>query len=543
MDSAEASPNSESSDSHETWFDVESSLSSFRSCVSEFSDSHDAWLSKQEFEKKIDKISQWVEEQKKESKNKSTIEGVQNVGNIATSTANAILKMKSGEVSDIVSGSMDIVSSVVTCAGAAVTGPMGAVVGTIIGTICNIIGAIFTANKPEQPSVVQQLAKVVHQELVGFNKKLQDQKYHGLVDRVTEQKNQLRTMEREDDLADPNLWHEYVQFLGELSSRFESPLPFKYDNHLTKDTDVADFVTAVETYCQAYNCFMALLISAKGRFSHLEEGRSRTKMVDLIISSQIEVGKTKLAFLSDEKYLTFLGTLPYEGGKLTKIVALSRDSEARSKLESVIRGLGLPRFPDFETVESRAKHVSGMSVKVPDVSVGDFIFRYSVKFINNTKFPMKVVCATTTNCENNLKFIEVVLPDSSIRKQITCFFSITVSGYILLYLDGKVRSDDNPHRADETRVIEFALSWPFADQPKINIQDKTSSEFTKGEDTYGKMQDGEKKTIYWLTNGTHHMACGETLTRKKWVAGPRTPYIVTLALWRFIVQNYDPSQL
>ena len=186
---------------HDAWSDDhESLLSSFHTCVSKFSDSHHAWLSKQKFEKEIDKISEWVEEQKKQSKNPCNIEGVENVCNFVRSATNAIRKMTSGQASDIVSGSMDIVSSVVTCVGA-FAGPIGAAVGAIIGTICNIIGAIFTANKPrQQPSVVEQLAKVVHQELVSFNKTFQDQKYHGLVDRVTEQKTQLRTMERGDNL-------------------------------------------------------------------------------------------------------------------------------------------------------------------------------------------------------------------------------------------------------------------------------------------------------------------------------------------------------
>ena len=524
------------------------SLSSLRARVSEFSDSHCAWLTKEDFQREIGKISEWIEEQEKSPKSKSIEKGVQNVCKIATSTANAIQKMKSGEVSDIVSGSMDIISSVVTCARPAVGGPVGAAVGTITGTICNIIGAIFTANKDKQPSVVEQLAKVVHQALIEFNKKLQDQKYNGLVARVTEQKNQMRMMERGDDLADADLWRDYGQFLGELSSRFESPLPFKYEENLTRDPDVADFVKAVETYCKVYNCLMALLISAKGRFSHLEEGRWRfpfltykgldyMKKVDLKISSQVEASKAKLAFLSNQKYLTFLGRLPCEGGKLTKLVALSRNSEARNKLEMVTGSLGLPRLPDLETVESSAKRVSGMSVKVPNVSESDRVSGFHVTFINKTNFPMKIVCGAVAFPDKHpLKFTEVVQPDSSVISSITKTFDFwslasglfPTAGYILLYLDGEVRSDDNPRSTDETRVIEFACSL----DPKINIEDKTGSEFTKGKDTYDKMQDtGNKKTIYWSTNDTHYMACGEML-----------PMSMDF-MWRFIVQQYDLTDL
>jgi len=262
-----------------------------------------------------------------------------------------------------------------------------------------------------------------------------------------------------------------------------------------------------------------------------EEEGSCTENVDLLISSQIEAGKRKLAFLSDEKYLTFLGRLPYEGGKLTKIVVLSRDAEARSKLESVTRSLGLPRFPDFETMESRAKHVSGMSIKVSDVSSEILLkYWYSVRFINETKFPMKVVCASTTNCSSNVELTTVLEPRGWCHEEIPSAYTITVNGYILLYLDGKKRSDDYPRSPDKTRVIEFALSWPYS----INIQDKTGSEFTKGEDTFDKMQNGEdrKKTIYWLTNGTHHMARGEILPFKPLIAR----WHFKRTLWRYIMK-------
>lgn len=73
---------------------------------------------------------------------------------------------------DIVKGVLDIISSL------AVLSDHPA--GLAIKALCSIIGTILTYQKPKQPSVVQQLAKVVHGELVNFNKKLQDQKYDGL---------------------------------------------------------------------------------------------------------------------------------------------------------------------------------------------------------------------------------------------------------------------------------------------------------------------------------------------------------------------------
>ncbi len=197
--------------------------------------------------------------------------------------------------------------------------------------------------------MLDQLAKAVHDELVHFNKMLQDQKYDGLKRRVSDQESQLQTMESGEKLDDHNLWNDFVQLMGELSNRFESPLPFKYEDNLTKDPDVADFVTAVVTYCEAYCCFMALLISAKGKFAELGSAyREDENAVDRKISCQREDAKEKLSFLSDKRYLTFLGRLPYEGGKLTKIVALSRNKRGKSLVEAVRSSLGLQEMQGLD---------------------------------------------------------------------------------------------------------------------------------------------------------------------------------------------------
>ena len=161
----------------------------------------------------------------------------------------------------------------------------------------------------------------------------------------------MRSGER---LVDPNLWSDFIQFLGELSNRFEAALPFQYDKgSLTKDPDLADFVTAVVTYCEAYNCFMALLMVAKGTFEALgQEYKDEQDAVNRRISCQQNDAREKLTFFSDARYLTFLGRMPYEGGKLTKIVALSRNIEGKGLVETVRRSLSLPPMPDSAIVES-----------------------------------------------------------------------------------------------------------------------------------------------------------------------------------------------
>ena len=520
--------------------DIEECLDSLRRCMSDFADSN-ANL-KLDIESKLSEIETWVTKQNNDREEKLkelTPETVGKVLKVVQVTVNSIEKFKSDDPVDIAVGVLNIVSSI----GSVFGGPYG----PIITTICGIIGTILSYGKPKHASVVDQLAKVVHKELVNFNQKLHDQRFQGLQDRVCNQTSQLRTLKSAEKLDDTNLWNDYVQFMGELSHRLESPLPFKYEkgSSLTEDPDVADFVTAVVTYSEAYVCFMALLLAANGRFADL--GRKEDEdAVYRIIKRQEEKAREKLAFLSDEKYLTFLGRLPYEGGKLTKIVVLSRNTSGKRLVEAVRRSLDLSQLPDSATVESKASKVSSQCVKLKLEGHGTHSFQNSVfikvdgmlkrellrvvyiEFINETDFPMKIVSGKVGwNKLLRVTFTHDVQSRSSFWLEIPSgqlFWRFSSGGYIILYQNGILSSEVEPP-ASNVRVIEFALSSLM----KINIQDKTSSEFTSGQDTYDKMNSGKAKTLYWFNNGEHFMARAE-ITRYR--SGPVT--------FRFVVQDYDP---
>ena len=503
--------------------DTDESLASFHTCLTNFADSHEFPLSNVEVEKKIDEIKDWVEKQKKSSDEKEKKELVQNMGKFATSSLSGIEKMASG---DVLGGTLEIISSVMVFTGEVVGGPIGAAVGAITGTICSIIGAIFAASKPQQPSFIEQVAKVVHKEFVQFNSKLQAQKYDGLKRRVSDQTTQLQKMKAGEKLDDPNLWNDYVQFMGELGNRIQSPLPYKYETNLIKNPDVADFVRALITYCQAFGCFNMLLITAKGTFKRLgKEYKEADDQADRKITSQRKDLEGKVSFLFDEKYLTFLGRLPSEGGKLTKIVAFSRNSEARSIVKMTTRGFGFPEILNYEALESKAEIVSRQSVKLkieghPDI----FQYRFAncMQFINETQCPMKVVgCRYISNQEQKASY--VLQPGSSLEVG-----ESNLRGYVLIYLDGRLRPDDEPHGPNETRVIEFAAKTNFFISG-TNIQDKTCSEFTKGQDTYDHTSGQNEKRIYWKTNEVHYMASEEVQIGK----GDRYQR-------RFLFQDFDP---
>lgn len=236
---------------HQSVFTMELAVNSLRLKLKDFSDSRQS-STKLSFYNELDAISNWVkkQQQKKEEHDEELI-SIENVRKVLIATTNGIEKFNSEDSLETTRAVLDFISATV-----------GELLGPVTKAVCSIIGTLLTESEPHQPSVVDQLAKAVHDELLHFNKRLQDQKYDGLRRRVSDQKSQLQAMKLGEKLDDPNLWNDYVQFMGELSSRFESPLPFKYEDNLTKDPDVADFVRAVVTYCEAYCCFMALLMAA-----------------------------------------------------------------------------------------------------------------------------------------------------------------------------------------------------------------------------------------------------------------------------------------
>ncbi|KAJ7375832.1 hypothetical protein OS493_038535 [Desmophyllum pertusum] len=493
---------SDSNDLHSA-SSIEDILNSLRLKLSDFCDSRDS-SPKPDFKHILDEISDWVKEQKKIKEKPKHI--FEDVGKVLLVTKNSIDKFKSQNRLEIMKGVLDITS--------AVGNLFGKPYSTIIGTICYVIGAILTKSKPQQPSVVDQLVKVVHDELVHFNKRLQDQKYDGLRHRVSDQKAQLL-----------------------------------YEDILTKDPDVEDFVTALVTYCEAYCCFMALLIAAKGRFADLgSEYKEDEDVVDRKIACQREDAKVKLSFFSEEKYLTFLGRLPYEGGKLTKIVVLSRNMRANRLVEAVRCSLDLPKMQNLATVESAANKVSHQSVKVKAeghlvLSESRFEWflssafgtRFRVQFINETNFPIKIVSGGIGCRNTNLEFVQDVQPRASYPRKAFArshfmrpawFFT---GGYVIIYLNGILSSDIEPP-AEYARVIEFALGvGPFI-PPRINIKDKTNDEFSHGQDAYNLMTTGAPEVLYWFESGVHFMARAEIV---KIGFGD-------IQLWRFVIQDFDP---
>ena len=414
-----------------------------------------------------------------------------------------------------------------------------------IDVLCN---AVLLANsKPKQPSVLDCLPEIVHKESIDFNARLQHQKYRSLSNRVSCQIAQLKMMGPDEELDDPTLWNDYIQFMGELSSRVEFPLTFKYHKgSLTRDPEVADFVTAVSIYCKAYTSFMLLLVAAKCKFKELGLVR-KSNEVDRRVACLKGEATEILSFLSELKYLTFLGRLPCEGGKLLKILALSRWLADKHVVEAVRSSLGLEPMPDLTTVETAAEKVSCQSVKLevdphllfPGEIRGRFYFflegiPYWIQFVNKTSFPMKVVARHLEESGPVPRVSFDVPAHSSSPIGLCASDKFSICGYFILYLKGDLSESNMEPPESDGIVLEFALSrrsnflrWQF---DKINIQDKSVAEFTRGQDTYDKMQYGDVQPLFIATKDVHLMVKAEIVKH----------CYSLITTWRFAVQSFDP---
>ena len=450
------------------------------------------------------------------SKDKSDEEFCNKMKTLITTTSDNIENFKSNEYLKNLKGFLEIVSAL------ADMGYPSKPLSLIFWSLSKAVGMLITESKPNQQSVLHQLINIVHGEMIHFNNRLQNQKYNGLQRRLSEQIFQLQRMKEGEKLDDPTLWNDYVQFLGELANRFESPLPFKYEDNLTEDPNVKDFVTAIVKYSEAHSYFMTLLFIAKAKYTELGDvHKVDIATVDRKIIFQIKEVKKKLSFLSEKRFLTFLGRI--KGGKLTKIVALSRRMRGKSLVETVRHSLGLSPMPDLLTVESSAKKVSQQAVTLRSSKKCTFPYlfiQYSIQFINDVDLPIKIVSGEVSSRKwNQLQFEQKIPPHSAHHRE--TYYGFSTDGYIVLYLNGNMLGSDS----ENTRVIEFAVS---SNPAKIGMQDKTDAEFLRGLNAYNERSE-DPEPLYFSENGKYYIAKAEIF-----VCWPNH-------IFRFIIQAFNPE--
>ena len=474
-----------------------------------------------EFRKKLKDVKDSVEEQKDKDKDsgkgKWDEETFKGVKKIIITSKESIENFESKKPLEFLKGMIKLATSVAKLVDAS---PYASGLLYVLEAVCVLI----TESEPNKPSVIHRLTEV-HDDMIHLNERLHDQKYNGLKLRMSEQIIQVQQMKGEK-LDDPSLWNDYVQFLGELAIRFESPLPFKYEKKLTKDPDVKDFVTAIVTYSEAFSSFMTHLFAVVAVYTKVGMAQEDVYAVHRKMNYQTKEAEEKLSFLSEERYLTFLGKI--DGGKLTKIVALSRRIRDKILVETVRHSLGLSPMPNLTTVESSAKKVSQQAVTLRSVEKcisSPYLFfdgYVSIQFFNDVDVPMKIVSGEVGgNQGNQFQFEQIVEPRKSYR-QVTDY-SFSTGGYIVLYFNSSMVSSD----LENIRVIEFAMSHGYMTN-KTGMQDKTDEEFSGGQDALDESS-VYPVTLYFSENGKYYIAKAEYF-----VCWPEYTF-------RFIIQDFDPE--
>ena len=206
-------------------------------------------------------------------------------------------------------------------------------------------------------------------------------------------------------------------------------------------------------------------------------------------------------------------------------MALSRRIRDRRVVEIVRHSLGLSTMLDLSIVESSAKKVNQQAVTLRSVeNCNCFLcqyygFRYSIQFINNVDFSIKIESGGIGwSQENQLQFVELVPPRERFHKNAYSRFS--TAGHITLYFDNMLNSEN-------IRVFEFAMSSDFYDW-KINIQDKTDTEFSRGLAAYNE-RSTDAVTLYFSEDGNYYIVKAEIF-----VCWP-------VRIWRFIIQDFNPE--
>jgi len=145
---------------------MEVAVNSLRLKLNDFSDACQSSTKLRCYDE-LEAISNWVKkQQKKKGEHDKEQIYIEKVRNVLIATTNSTERFNSEDSLEPTRGVLDIISTV----GKLFGGPYG----PVAEAVCIIVGTLLTESKPQQPSVVDQLAKAVLDELVHFNKRLHD---------------------------------------------------------------------------------------------------------------------------------------------------------------------------------------------------------------------------------------------------------------------------------------------------------------------------------------------------------------------------------
>lgn len=244
-------------------------------------------------ERNIQSILSWVEDERANEKQKFEGGKIAKVGIVLEKCADSFESLSSEDPIQFMKGCLNIASSVDVLDG----GPYG----NASEAICGILASILSASSPKEPDLVTLFTNKVHAELLEFNQELKPlrQTFEGLRSRVKNMNaclKQLKSVPNHVDLPDKVLYEtDFPQFIGEVAHNFVEGL-----NLLSKKEEVKSCLISMAIYCNAQTALFLLLTNILVTFQ--STGRE-TKMVKILLDTQIQDAKEKLGFLSQEMYL------------------------------------------------------------------------------------------------------------------------------------------------------------------------------------------------------------------------------------------------
>ena len=490
-------------------------------------------------ERNIQSILSWVEDEKANANRKFEEAEIAKVGIFIKTCVDSLESLKSGNQVQIMKGCLSIASSMTVFVG----GPYR--VASL--AICGILTSILLASSPKEPDLVTVFTDKVHVELLNFNQELKRQVFAGLQSRVKNMNaylEELKSAPNHIELPDKVLYEtDFPQFIGEVAQSFMKGLKINRTGE-----DRKNCLKSMVIYCNAQTALFLLLTNILAAF---ESTGRETRMVKILLDTQIQDAKEKLGFLSQEKYLKmscmFKGRFFIETDSeddLRKVETLCYVGQCRHLpnygiIEGFREALGMPTIQ--KTIVGLSKGIDGVIVAPKDITKrypqphtkGD---NHYFQLINHSHLPVSVRCGTVGSDVNGLKFSEDVRPYSSHEHVATksMWWTFSTGGVFIMDLSEEVTFSENvPER--NRKVFEFALSNPFIGFRKSAILQRNPHIdvcHTAGKDCWLRMNSANSPPIYFDHCNKHYVVFG----------GYTFPGWNECRTWRFVIQEYDPLE-
>ena len=493
-------------------------------------------------ERNIQSILSWVEDEKANANRKFEEAEIAKVGIFIKTCVDSLESLKSGNQVQIMKGCLSIASSLTVLVG----GPYR--VASV--AICGILTSILLASSPNEPDLVTVFTDKVHAELLNFNQELKRQAFEGLQSRVKNMNaylKELKSVPNHIELPDKVLYEtDFPQFIGEVAHSFMKGL-----KRNSTQEDRNNCLTSMVIYCNAQTALFVLLTNILAAF---ESTGRETRMVKILLDTQIQDAKEKLGFLSQEKYLRmsyyftmFSGRISFEADEedyLHKIVTICYVGQCchlptYGIIEGFREALGMPTIQ--KTIVGLSKGIDGVTVAPKDITKrypqpqtkgGNHYFQ----LINHSHFPVQVRCGTVGSDANGLVFRQDVPRYSSYEHVATkSSWNFSTGGVFIMDLSGEVTSFENGPETPNCKVFEFALSNPFVGSSKSAILQRSPHADvcrSAGKDCWRRMNSDNSPPIYFDHRNKHYVVFG----------GYTSPGRNGCRTWRFVIQEYDPLE-